>query len=109
MKKVAGRDLQKLAHLQDSKRMAGVMERKRKERKFFPPSAGLEFARFLADDDLTVASLSKLPRKYQQLALAAAQTKACVDMSDLQGPRGSHDWWPRATRRLASFAYFLRT
>jgi hypothetical protein len=109
MKNVARRDVQKLAQLQDSVSMGGVVEWKRKGRKLFRPGPCFQFTLFPADDDLAVTSLPKQPRKFQQLALAAAQTQACVDMSDLQGPRGSHELWPRATRRLASFVYFLRT
>jgi hypothetical protein len=90
MKNVARREAQKLAQLQDSVGMGGVVKWKRKGRKLFRPGACFQFALFLADDDLAVTSLPKPPRKMQQLALAAAQTQACVDMSDLQGPRGSH-------------------
>jgi hypothetical protein len=90
MKNVVGGELQKLAQLQDSVSMEGVVEWKRKGRKLFPPGAGFQFTFFPADDGLAVASPPKPPRKFQQLALAAAQALACVDMSDLQGPRGNH-------------------
>jgi hypothetical protein len=90
MNDVARCDVQKLAQLQDSVGMGEVVEWKRKGRKLFRLSAFFQFALFLTDDDLAVASLPKPLRKLQQLALAAAQSQACVDMSDLQGPRGSH-------------------
>jgi hypothetical protein len=90
MKDVTRRNAQKLAQLQDSVGMGRVVERKREGRKLFLPGASFQFALFLANDDLAVTSLPKPPRKLQQLALAAAQSQACVDMSDLQGPRGSH-------------------
>jgi hypothetical protein len=90
MKNVAGRHLQMLAQLQDSVSIGRVVEWKRKGRKLFRPSAGFQLTLFSADDDLAVTSLAKQPRQFQQLALAAAQTQACVDMNDLQGSRESH-------------------
>jgi hypothetical protein len=90
MKNVARRGLEKLAQLQDSVGMEGVVEWKRKARKVLHPDAGFQFTLCPADDDLAVTSRSKPPRKSQQLALAAAQTQADVDMGDLQGPRGNH-------------------
>jgi hypothetical protein len=90
-------------------RMAKIVEWERKARKRFPLSECFQLTRFPADDELAVTSLPQAARKLQQLALAAAQTQACIDMNDLQGPRGSHEWWPKAARRLASLAYFLRT
>jgi hypothetical protein len=90
MKNIARRDVQKLAQLQDSVGMSGVVEWKRKGRKLFHPGASFQFTFFPANDDLAVTSPPKSPRKLQQLALAAAQTQAYVHMSDLQGPRGNH-------------------
>jgi hypothetical protein len=90
MNNLARRDLQKLAQLQGSVGMDGVVEWKRKERKFFLPGASFQFTFFAANDDLSVTSLPKPPRQSQQLTLPAAQTQADVDMSDLQGPRGNH-------------------
>jgi len=63
--------------------MAKVVGWKRKARKLLRPCACFQFALFAANDDLAVASLSKPPRKFQQLALAASQAQACIDMSDL--------------------------
>jgi hypothetical protein len=76
MKNVVGRDVQKLAQLQGSVSMHGVVERKRKGRKLFRPGAGFQFTCFPADNGLAVTALPKPPRKSQQLALAAAQTLA---------------------------------
>jgi hypothetical protein len=90
MKNVARRHVQKLAQLQDSVGMEGVVEWKRKAGELFRPGESFQFTVFAANDDLAVTSLAKSPRKLQQLALAAAQTQACVHMSDLQGPRGNH-------------------
>jgi hypothetical protein len=86
MKNVAWRDLQMLAQLQDSVSRAGVVEWKREAGELFRPGACFQLTLFSADDDLAVTSLPKPPRKFQQLALAAAQTQAGVDMNDLQGP-----------------------
>jgi hypothetical protein len=86
MKNLPRRKAQKLAQLQDSAGMKGVVEWKRKARKLFPPDACLQFTLFPANDDLLVTSLPKPARQPQQLALAAAETQACVDMSNLQGP-----------------------
>jgi hypothetical protein len=85
MNQVTGRGLQKLAHLQDSMRMAKVVEWQRKARKPLRPGTCFQFALFAAYNDLAVASLAKPARQFQQLALAAAQIQAGVDMSDLQG------------------------
>src|SRR5208337_1243032 len=90
MKNVARRQLQMLAQLQDSVSMGRVVEWKRKERKLFRTGADFQLTLISADDDLAMTSLAKQPRQFQQLALAAAQAHACVDMNDLQGPRGSH-------------------
>jgi hypothetical protein len=90
VKKVAGRGAQKHAQLQDSIRMAKVMAWKRKAREILPPRTCFQFAPFRANNDLAVASLSNALRKFQQLALAAAQTQGCVNMRDLEGSRGSH-------------------
>ena len=109
MKNVARRHLQMLAQLQDSVSIAGVVEWKRKGRKLFRPGACFQLALFSANNDLAVTSLAEPPRQFQQLALAAAQTQACVDMNDLQGPRGSHWGWPTVAPLLASLVYFLLT
>jgi hypothetical protein len=65
MKNVARRDVQKLAQLQDSVSMGGIVEWKRKGGKLFRPGACFQFALFPADDDLAVTSLSKPPRQLQ--------------------------------------------
>ena len=109
MKNVAGRAVQKLAQLQDSVSMSEVVKWKRKAGELFRAGARFQFALFPADDDLPVTSLAKPPREFQQLALPAPETRACVDMSDLQGPRGSHWLWSKPARLLASFVYFLLT
>jgi hypothetical protein len=85
MKNVARREVQKLAQLHDSVGMGGVMEWKQEIRELFRPDTCFQFAPFRANDDLSVAPLSYAPRKFQQLALATAQTEACVDMSDFEG------------------------
>jgi hypothetical protein len=90
MKNVARRDLQMLAQLQDSVSIGGVVKWKRKGRKFFSARTCFQLTLFPANDDLAVTSLAEPSRQLQQLALAAAQTQPCVDMNDLQGPRGSH-------------------
>jgi hypothetical protein len=90
MKNVARREAQKLSQLQDSVGMGGVVEWKRKGREFLRAGACFQFALFAADNDLAVTSLPKPPRKLQQLPLPTAQTQACVNMSDLQGPQGTH-------------------
>ena len=90
MKNVARRDLEMLAQLQDSVSIGGVVEWKRKAGELLRPGACFQLTFFSADDHLVVASLAKQPRQFQQLALAAAQTQACVNMNDLQGPRGNH-------------------
>jgi len=90
MKNVARRRLQMLAQLQDSVSIAGVVEWKREAGELFRPGACFQLTLFSADDHLVVASLAKQSRQFQQLALAAAQTQACVNMNDLQGPRGNH-------------------
>jgi hypothetical protein len=109
MKNVARRDLQMLAQLQDSVSIAGVVEWKCKAGELFRLGARFQLTLFPADDDLAVTSLAEPPRQFQQLALAAAQTQACVDMNDLQGPRGSHWRWPTVAPLLASLVYFLLT
>jgi len=85
MNKVTGRNPQKLAYLQDSMRMAKVVEREQKARKALRPGIRFQLALFPAYDDLAMASLPKPARKFQQLALAAAKIQASVDMSDPQG------------------------
>jgi hypothetical protein len=109
MKNVAGRDLQMLAQLHDSVSMSWIVEWKRKARELFRPGAGFQLTLFSADDDLAVTSLPEPSRQVQQLPLAAAQTRAGVDMNDLQGPRGSHWRWPTVAPLLASLVYFLLT
>jgi hypothetical protein len=94
MKDIARRDLQMPAQLQDSVSAGGVMDWKRKRRKLFRPGAGFQLTLFSADDDLAVTSLAEQPRQLQQLALAAAQAQAGVDVNDLEGPRRSHWRWP---------------
>ena len=64
-------------------RMAKIVERERKARKPLPPGTRFQFALFAAYDDLAMASVPKPVRKFQQLALAASQAQACIDMSDL--------------------------
>jgi hypothetical protein len=91
VKDVARLEVQKLAQLQGSVSMQGIVEWKRKVSELLRPEVTFQFTRFPADDDLVVPSLPKPARQFQQLALAAAQATPYVHMSDLQGPGGNHE------------------
>jgi hypothetical protein len=65
MKNLPRREAQKLAQLQDSVGMKGVVEWKRKGRKLSRPGAGFQLTVFSANNDLPVTSLPKPARKLQ--------------------------------------------